>query len=74
MKDTERARAMCALAAVEVNLSELHGIEGWWGSLGPENRHRVLEFQGEVRAYQHELQNLRIGKLTLDQAIDRDGG
>jgi hypothetical protein len=57
MKDAERARAMCALAAVELNMSELHGIDGWWESLSSENRHDWLEFQGVVRAYQHELQN-----------------
>jgi hypothetical protein len=48
---------MCALAAVELNMSELHGIDGWWESLSGENRHEWLEFQGVVRAYQHELQN-----------------
>jgi hypothetical protein len=62
---------MCALAAVEINLSELRWIEGWWDSVCPEGRHRLLVFQGEIRAYQHELQN---PKLTLNEALDRDGG
>jgi len=74
MKDADRWRAMVLLSAVELNLSELHSIDSWWGSIGPGSRHRLLEFQGEVRAYQHELQNLQTGKLTLDQAVDRDGG
>jgi hypothetical protein len=58
MKDVERARIMCALAAVELNMSECHSIEGWWEGLSEENRHEWLEFQGQVRAYQHGLQNL----------------
>jgi hypothetical protein len=63
---------MCALAAIELNLSELHGIEGWWGSVGPGRRHELLEFQGRVRAYQRELQNP--SRPTLDGAVDRDCG
>lgn len=63
---------MCALAAVELNMSELHGLEEWWDSIGPERRHAWLEFQGDVRAYQHELQNP--SRLPLDEAVDRGGG
>ena len=58
MKDGERARIMVALAAVELNLSECCQVEGWWNSLSPGRRHEWLEFQADVRAYQHDVQNV----------------
>lgn len=64
MTDNERARAMVLLASVELNLSELHSIDGWWESIGPEKRHELLEFQGDVRAYQHSAQNRVCQPLT----------
>lgn len=57
MNANERARAMVLLAAVELNLYELQSIDSWWGSIGPLKRHEMLVFQGDVRAYQHEMQN-----------------
>jgi hypothetical protein len=57
VKDSERARSMCALAAVEINMSELRDIEGFWDLLGPDGRHVWLEELAKVRAYQHALQN-----------------
>ena len=71
MTETVRASAMCALAAVEINLSELQEIKGWWEGIGAADRYRLREFQATVREYQHSLQS---PPLTLDRALARDGG
>lgn len=57
MNDAERARVMCCLAAIEVNMSECQEVGAWWFQLGPDARHVWLEFQSVVRAYQHAVQN-----------------
>jgi hypothetical protein len=57
VKEVERARAMCALAAVELNMAELRDIEGFWDLLGLEGRRAWLEQLALVRAYQHAVQN-----------------
>jgi len=57
MLAVERSVAMCALAAVEMNMAELRGVLGWWDCLSLGSRQQWMEFMGTVRAYQRDLQN-----------------
>lgn len=57
MKDGERARAMCVLAAIELNMSEAMAIEGWWKTIAPEDQAVWRRFQAWVRVLQHRAQN-----------------
>lgn len=65
---------MCCLAAIELNQAELHGMWGWWDSIDADERSAWLRQEAEVREYQHRLANMAKGKLSLNQAVGRDGG
>jgi hypothetical protein len=57
VSDAEKARVMCCLAAIEVNMTECREVVGWWFQLGPGARHVWLEWQSQIRFYQHAVQN-----------------
>jgi len=71
MKEVDRRAALACLQAVELNMAELFGIDAWRERIGDTNRMGWRLVMTQVRAYQHDLQQLA---PTLDQAIDADGG
>lgn len=76
VKESERMCAMRCLEAIKLNQAELRGIVGWWEQIGEISRLDWLCQAGVVLKCQHDLQNVRTGKVARDLggSIDRDGG
>jgi hypothetical protein len=71
VNEVDRRAALACLAALELNMAELYGIDAWRERIGQECLGSWRVQMALVRAYQRDLQSLG---QTLDEANDADGG
>ena len=64
LSELERRSAMACLAAIEANGAELLGMVDWCAHIGPDRRRELQDFMSAVRAYRHDIENLRVANPT----------